>query len=554
MTSPEQPRSRTVPTRTALTRTALTRTALTRTALTRTARPARAGVGALAGGGRALRGAGRRVLRPTRAGWRRLALRTRAALIGAVVGLLGFGTVTLWVRDSLHEELLLKAQDQAFSAMQNISENLPAPPAPVYQGADYLMMSQDGRMLHRAGELAALPQRSDDQWAALFPPADPRDMVSSWGFPMTPVRLPTWMQDAPIGLKPDTLRTYHFLTFASVRDLTSAELAGYSGQSGLPAQRVTGYVLVDESTVDQATTQVTEMLCWSLLPGGALLAAATTWLTAGLALRPVESIRRRMARIGNGAFGERVPLLPSRDGIARLVVTTNETLDKLEHALAEQRRLVADASHELRSPLAVLRTTLEVPLLRPGPQGADWPVVVADALAGTERLQHLAEDLLLLARTDEAAEASQHSVDLHDLVEEQLAERGHTDPGLQWRGTVEAARVPGRDPLVGRVLRNLLDNAARYATSQVDVSLRTTDGWAVLTVADDGPGIPVADRQRVFERFVRLDSARARSTGGAGLGLALARGIARSLGGTVIAEPPDSGRGAQLSVRLPLAP
>ncbi|MFD0345050.1 sensor histidine kinase [Kitasatospora aburaviensis] len=351
-------------------------------------------------------------------------------------------------------------------------------------------------------------------------------------------------------------RTVHFYrTLAG--PFTGDQLATYSGVTGLPPQWLTVVVLVDTQEAEQAAATVTQALGVYLAPAASLFVALTAWLVTGLAL--VESIRRGMAGSARARSTNASRCRP-RDAVARLAATTNTTLDRLERALAEQRRLVADASHELRSPLAALRSTLEVPLAHPAQ--ADWPAVVAGALTDTERLQDLADDLLLLARTRDAGAdgAAEGTVELHDLVTEQLAERGHTDPGLTFRfepleGLGEEAEVvvPGREVLVGRILRNVLDNAARHAVGTVTVRLGVTDGWARLEVDDDGPGIPAADRERVFDRFVRLDTARNRAVGGAGLGLALVRTIATSLGGTATAEHPPHGHGAHLVVRLPLA-
>ena len=227
-------------------------------------------------------------------------------------------------------------------------------------------------------------------------------------------------------------------------------------------------------------------------------------------------------------------------------------LDRLEHAIKEQRRLVPDASHELRGPLAALRSSLEIPLAHP--DGADWPQVVTGAPADTERLQLLTDDLLLLAAADEQHRAGPaEPVDLADPVAEQLAHLAGAD-GPGWAATaLERAPVRGSEILLGRLVRNLLDNAARYARGTVAASVTVADGWAVLTVADDGPGVAPADRERVFDRFVRLDDARGRATGGAGLGLSLVRSIARNLGGTAAFTDPLVGAGARVVVRLPFS-
>ena len=235
--------------------------------------------------------------------------------------------------------------------------------------------------------------------------------------------------------------------------------------------------------------------------------------------------------------------------------STPRWLDRLEHAIKEQRRLVPDASHELRGPLAALRSSLEIPLARP--DGADWPQVVTGAPADTERLQLLTDDLLLLAAADEQHRARPpEPVDLAAVAAEQLAERAHLAgvDGPGWAATaLERAPVRGSEILLGRLVRNLLDNAARYARGTVAASVTVADGWAVLTVADDGPGVAPADRERVFDRFVRLDDARGRATGGAGLGLSLVRSIARNLGGTAAFTDPLVGAGARVVVRLPFS-
>ncbi|WP_329493729.1 sensor histidine kinase [Kitasatospora herbaricolor] len=289
--------------------------------------------------------------------------------------------------------------------------------------------------------------------------------------------------------------------------------------------------------------------------GMALLTAlvtALTWAVAGRVLSPVESIRRRFAELTAHDLGHRVPVPGTRDEVARLARTMNATLDRLQSAVEQQRRFVADASHELRSPLAALRAELEIALARP--DLADWPEVVRGALGDTERLQHLVTDLLLLARLD-AQDTSRRPaapVDLGDLVREEAARRR---PPAHLILTVRTAPGPvlvdgHRAPLT-RVLGNLLDNAERYAAATVSVGLAFDDRRreAVLEVRDDGPGIPPEDRARVFERFTRLDEARTRDSGGAGLGLAIARHIAALHHGTLeVAACPD---GALLRARLP---
>ncbi|MET9505374.1 HAMP domain-containing sensor histidine kinase [Streptomyces sp. NPDC006622] len=267
--------------------------------------------------------------------------------------------------------------------------------------------------------------------------------------------------------------------------------------------------------------------------------AGVTWLMTRRALRPVEGIRREMAAITASAdLARRVPEPDTHDEVARLARTTNETLAALETAVERQRRFVADASHELRSPIASLRTQLEVGAAHP--ELLDVPGAVED----TVRLQRLAADLLLLARLDAGERPADARVDLAALAREESGGRG--------RVTVDAepAEVSGSGGQLRRVLANLLDNAERHARETVAVTVRREGRWAVVTVADDGDGVPEADRERVFERFVRLDAARSRDDGGAGLGLAIARDVAVRHGGTLTVGGTPEG-GAVFRLRLP---
>ncbi|ROQ65952.1 signal transduction histidine kinase [Streptomyces sp. 840.1] len=263
------------------------------------------------------------------------------------------------------------------------------------------------------------------------------------------------------------------------------------------------------------------------LPVVLLVVAGVTWLVTRRALRPVEDIRREMAAItASEDLGRRVPEPGSRDEVARLARTTNETLTALEASVDRQRRFVADASHELRSPIASLRTQLEVGAAHP--ELLDVPGAVAD----TVRLQALAADLLLLARLDAGERPGSVRLDLGALVREEVSQR--TGDRIAVAVSVPepgGPEVTGSRGQLARVIGNLLDNAERHAVGSVAVAVRGARGGAVLVVTDDGAGVPEAERERVFERFVRLDDARARDDGGAGLGLAIARDVAVRHGG-----------------------
>ncbi|WP_279331366.1 HAMP domain-containing sensor histidine kinase [Streptomyces sp. OS603R] len=286
-------------------------------------------------------------------------------------------------------------------------------------------------------------------------------------------------------------------------------------------------------------TALTAMLIgFPLLLG---VVAAVTWLVTGRALRPVEGIRREMAAItASEDLRRRVPEPATHDEVARLARTTNATLAALEASVERQRAFVADASHELRSPIASLRTQLEVAAAHPELLDLDG------AVEDTVRLQNLAADLLLLARLDTGERPAGTRVDLAALAREAAAGR----EGV----TVEAepVEVSGSRGQLSRVLGNLLDNAERHARERITVTVRREGGAAVVGVADDGEGVAEADRERIFERFVRLDAARSRDDGGAGLGLAIARDVAVRHGGTLTAGAAPAG-GALFELRLPLA-
>ncbi|GAA2083363.1 HAMP domain-containing sensor histidine kinase [Kitasatospora saccharophila] len=320
-----------------------------------------------------------------------------------------------------------------------------------------------------------------------------------------------------------------------------------------PDGELTIYSAAPTGTVDAAGRTAAAALAVAL-PLLVALVALVTWRVTGRALRPVEAIRSEVAEITGHDLHRRVPVPRTADEVSRLAVTVNATLDRLEDAGQRQRRFIADASHELRSPIAVLRTQLEVALAHPDPES--WPELLADALQDTVRLQDLAADLLLLARLDAADPVATELLDLDvlfaDVLDARPADRVPVRAEL-----ADGVRVLGNRTWLTRLLTNLVDNAQRYAEGRVEVRLAVEDGAAVLEVRDDGPGIPEPDRERVFERFTRLDDARSRELGGAGLGLAIARDLVEHHGGTLCAAgQPDGAElpcGARLVARLPLA-
>jgi signal transduction histidine kinase len=228
----------------------------------------------------------------------------------------------------------------------------------------------------------------------------------------------------------------------------------------------------------------------------------------------------------------------------------NDMLARLESASAGQRRFVADVSHELRTPLTRLRTTLEVDLAHAAP---DFETTCRAALGDAIDMQNLVDDLLFLARRDAGdVAADREPVDFDVVVDDEVRRvraESNDSPRIDM-SAVSAAVVDGDVLHLTRLVRNLLTNATRYANDEVRVALTESEGVVVLTIADDGPGVPPEDRGRVFERFVRLDEARSALSGGTGLGLAIVRDIAEAHGGSVsISDSPIGG--ALVAVRFP---
>jgi signal transduction histidine kinase len=222
-------------------------------------------------------------------------------------------------------------------------------------------------------------------------------------------------------------------------------------------------------------------------------------------------------------------------------------LHRLDAARARQRAFVADAAHELRSPLTTMRTELEVAQRLPD---TDWPALAGDLLADVDRLSRLVDDLLLLARADDAvstpaAAAPAATVELGGLLGEVAARY----PAVRYVRPEQPVCTTGDRDALGRVVANLLDNATRHAAGEVVLTVAADGGYQRISVCDDGPGIPAADRERVFQRFTRLDDARARDAGGTGLGLAIVRELVRQHHGIVTLG--DADPGLRVDVRLP---
>lgn len=299
----------------------------------------------------------------------------------------------------------------------------------------------------------------------------------------------------------------------------------------------TAFVVVARSleSVDQTATSTT----WLLAAGSVLViltVGGLTWVLTGRALRPVDDMRNEAAQITQANLSARLPKPDTGDEVERLATTLNALLDRLEHAVLTQRQFVADASHELRSPMAGLRAVLETSRL-----DADDTV---DALRELTRIEDLVADLLLLARS----EARPPRRDLVDVAAEATTVAARPGRVPVQVNVPDHAWVEGDGQALSRVLRNLLDNAQRHARTTVRLDIDDAVPLQIV-VSDDGPGIPEADRERVFGRFVRLDEARARDDGGSGLGLAIVRQVVLDHGGTVTIQ--DAAPGARFVIDLP---
>ncbi|MCU1691027.1 MAG: hypothetical protein JWM64_118 [Frankiales bacterium] len=309
-------------------------------------------------------------------------------------------------------------------------------------------------------------------------------------------------------------------------------------------------VLTPMDDVEESTRRLTTLLVAGA-PVLLLTVCAAIWLLVGYTLHAVERLRVQVADLSATGLDRRVDLPEARDEVRRLAETMNQLLGRLEAASTTQRRFAADAAHELRSPLTAVRTRIEVNA-RLGDLHA-WQEAVPGMLEGTDRLSSLVDDLLALARLDEAGPLPRRtSVDLDELVFAAVRNLRDVVPvALDVRG-VGAGLVHGDPDLLARVVGNLLSNAVRYATTCVWITLQTTAEQVHLTVRDDGPGVPEQERERVFERFHRLDSARSRGRGGTGLGLAIVQEAVVAHGGRVSIT--DGAPGAAVHVVLPHDP
>ncbi|WP_329538459.1 HAMP domain-containing histidine kinase (plasmid) [Streptomyces sp. NBC_01450] len=447
-------------------------------------------------------------------------MRARSALAAAAAAAAVLATTGVWAHTTLHRQQVGATHAQAESQMERVLDQL-------YRGA---LPGGFGPLPYEvviSGRSASGGASSD------------LDELGSRQRHLLP---------APTRWDPWTIRTVHLphppgtprtaLTGRTVQALTADIQARDLGHDKAVSMAIADdgllrvYVLLTSPEADHVMESADRVVLMTGVVGVVLVAVAAHTATR-LALRSVKAIRTRTAQVTARQPRERVDVPDTRDEIAALARTINATLERLDAAATLQQRFVADAAHELRSPLTTLLTSLEVALAYP--DRTDWPTAVATAARHTRRLRSLTEDLLLLARLDaDAPGTAATSVDLSALAQRLAHEReqaeGHPDVRPDTPGP---AFVSGRPQELERLLRNLLDNAVRHATHSVRLTVRVEGDRVVTSVCDDGPGVPAADTERIFERFTRLDDHRARTSGGTGLGLAIARELAHRHSGTL---------------------
>lgn len=347
-------------------------------------------------------------------------------------------------------------------------------------------------------------------------------------------------------------------TLARDRSLSDAleRIVGYSIEGAVLVVRLgtetpdgPAEVVVVASLNTEGTLEVLiQILAWSF-PAVLIVVAFVTWWGTGRALQPVEDMRLEADLISHTDLHRRLPVPASADEVRSLAVTMNEMLDRLEASADEHYQFVADASHELKSPVAAIRTMIDVARSNPGL--VDFDTLLEDLLHEDLRLEMLVGDLLTLARYDERGlTVRAEEVDLEEIIRSEASMVMTSSTAPIDLSDVQPIRIEADPARLQQLMRNLLDNSVRHASTGVWVQSRVEGSEAVLTVSNDGEPIPPEERERIFERFVRLDDARGRHEGGTGLGLPVVRAIVRAHGGRVAAIEPRHG-GATFEVRLP---
>ena len=437
-------------------------------------------------------------------------VRVTAAALLAVACALGVSAAI--VESSLSHDrqhvLMETAQEQANEVTQLnplLAKNLDLPPKPTLQTGLVQVERVDGSLIGQSRQLGKLPP--------LWLPGDPQVKQTSFVYAGQ-------AQDVHIVSVPVVVNKKHLGNVVVITTLDQYD-------------RSLAYV---------------QRLLEIGMPILLVIVGLIAWVVIARALRPIEVMRREVTEIATIPGSHRVPEPATKDEVGRLARTLNSMLDRIDASSARERRFVSDASHELRSPIANIRTELEVAMHHP--ERADWDSVAREVLAQNDRMGHLVQELLLLARSDEGGlQPTTEVADLGSVAESVVGAFDGERPPVLVDATGALVAVPV--VYLERIVANLVDNARRYAVDHVEVSVSRHGRTATLRVADDGPGIPEEERGRIFERFVRLDEARDRGDGGFGLGLAIVADLCRAYGGTV--EISDAGPGAVFTIRFPVA-
>ncbi|MFI5736257.1 sensor histidine kinase [Kribbella sp. NPDC051587] len=486
----------------------------------------------------------------------KLSTAARVTIVAGVIGTLLAGGFAYWIRHEVYASRYEVMQKRARQALNMIVGNMEAtntkagtPVGVQYPSTDeqYEIIDNAGRVVESGG-LVRLFQRERPLQPVPAPAEESewlgRHYATLGTLDAEAQRLERETCEAQVNAEEcalvERMAGQRVEIYRRVRSLNDYKYRRVPTPASAAADRrsVAVAIFVLPFEAEEAVAEVDAVLK-PALPLAVLLIMLGAYVGTRTALRPVERMRAQAAAISQHNLHERVPVPPTGDVIARLATTLNETLGRLGTAADQQRGFVADAAHELRSPIASLRAILEV--ANEHPDRADWPQVSTTAIAETKRLQKLADDLLLVARLDAEPSTTAQPVDLAELVRRHLAARVDEGPALTFDAP-ESVMMTGDPAQLDRLVRNLVDNAIRHTHTIVAVSIDHQDASVVLHIDDDGDGIPAADRERVFERFTRLDEARSRDAGGAGLGLAIAREIALRHNGTLtVSEAPGGG-------------
>ncbi|WP_458086121.1 sensor histidine kinase [Streptomyces malaysiensis] len=492
---------------------------------------------------------------PRRRWWPR-SVRARAALAAATAAAVILVGTGWWVHHDVYRQSAQIAERQAQTHLLALVDQLKEGSVPVRRSTVPYEVVATGR---RAAVAYGGGMEEFDPGTRHVLPAPPKAEVpappddgAAWGYTNCPLDIPARHDAKPWDRFGKDGGTYLGMYDDVRADKLSSDKVAALGIA--PDAQLRVYVVVlphAAEEIAESITKTTDVLLLRAGLVGLVLIAAIAYFTVRIALRPVEAIRVLTASVTANDPRERVTVPATGHEITALATTINTTLQRLDNAAAQQRRFVADAAHELRSPLTTLLASLEVALAYP--ERTDWPAAATTAARQTRRLQALAEDLLLLARLDtRALTADPETVDLAALASRLTEQYPLTERPLALTcDSTTPAHVHGNPDECERLLRNLIDNAARHAAHRIQVTIRSQDAWVVLTVHDDGPGVPTEDAERIFERFVRLDDARSRDHGGTGLGLAIARDLAHRHRGTLTLTPRTLG--ACFRLRLPRA-